>query len=45
MADCVGRAAVLMAPLRAALRAHVFGGDRMHEDDTPVLDPIRGRTR
>lgn len=47
MADWVGRAAALMAPLAAALRAHVFAGDRLHGDDTPVpvLDPGRGRTR
>lgn len=34
-----------MAPLIDALRAHVFAGDRLHGDDTPVpvLDP--GRTR
>jgi len=47
MADWVGRAAALMAPLIGALRAHVFAGDRLHGDDTPVpvLDPGRGRTR
>jgi transposase len=47
LADWVGRAAALMAPLIGALRAHVFTGDRLHGDDTPVpvLDPGRGRTR
>lgn len=47
MADWVGRAAALMAPLTEVLRAHVFAGDRLHGDDTPVpvLDPGRGRTR
>ncbi len=47
MADWVGRASALMAPLVDALRAHVFAGDRLHGDDTPVpvLDPGRGRTR
>ena len=47
MADWVGRASALMAPLIEALRAHVFAGDRLHGDDTPVpvLDPGRGRTR
>jgi transposase len=47
MADWVGRASALMAPLIDALRAHVFAGDRLHGDDTPVpvLDPGRGRTR
>jgi hypothetical protein len=36
-----------MAPLVDALRAHVFAGDRLHGDDTPVpvLDPGRGRIR
>ena len=47
LADWVGRASALMAPLIDALRAHVFAGDRLHGDDTPVpvLDPGRGRTR
>ena len=47
MADWVGRASALMAPLIDALRAHVFAGDRLHGDDTPVpvLDPGRGQTK
>lgn len=47
MADWVGRSAMLMRPLIAALSAHVLAGDRLHGDDTPVpvLDPGRGRTR
>jgi transposase len=47
MADWVGRASALMAPLIEALRAHVFAGDRLHGDETPVpvLDPGRGRTK
>lgn len=47
LADWVGRASTLMAPLVAAVRAHVFAGDRLHGDDTPVpvLDPGRGRTK
>lgn len=47
MADWVGRSAALMAPLIGALRAHVFAGDRLHGDDTPVpvLEPGRGRTK
>jgi transposase len=46
LADWVGRASALMAPLIEALRAHIFAGDRLHGDDTPVpvLDPGRGRT-
>ena len=47
MADWVGRSAALMRPLIEALRAHVFAGDRLHGDDTPVpvLDPGRGKTK
>ena len=47
MADWVGRSAALMRPLIEALAAHVFAGDRLHGDDTPVpvLDPGRGKTR
>lgn len=47
LADWVGRASALMAPLIEALRTHVFAGDRLHGDDTPVpvLDPGRGRTK
>ena len=44
MADWVGRSAALMAPLIGALRAHVFAGDRLHGDDTPVPDG-GGRSR
>ncbi len=36
MADWVGKASVLMAPLIETLRDHVFAGDRLHGDDTPV---------
>ena len=47
MADWVGSAAALMAPLVEALRKHVLAGDRLHGDDTtvPVLEPGRGRTK
>lgn len=47
MADWVGRAAALMEPLTEALAAHVFSGDRLHGDDTPVpvLAPGNGKTR
>ncbi|MCW2284202.1 transposase [Rhodoblastus acidophilus] len=47
MADWVGQVSALLAPLVDALRAHVFAGDRLHGDDTPVpvLDPGRGRTK
>ncbi|HME86510.1 MAG: IS66 family transposase [Methylocella sp.] len=47
MADWVGQANALLAPLVEALRAHVFAGNRLHGDDTPVpvLDPGRGKTK
>jgi hypothetical protein len=47
MADRVGRASALMAPLIDALHAHVSARDRLHGDDTPVpvLEPGRGRSR
>jgi transposase len=47
MADWVGKASALLAPLIAALRSHVLAGDRLHGDDTPVpvLEPGRGRTK
>ncbi|MDR3449898.1 MAG: IS66 family transposase [Alphaproteobacteria bacterium] len=47
MADWVGRASALLAPLVDALRAHVFAGNRLHGDDTPVpvLEPGKGKTK
>jgi hypothetical protein len=47
MADWVGRASALLGPLVDALRAHVFAGDRLHGDDTPVpvLEPGKGKTK
>ncbi len=47
MADWVGRASALLAPLTDALRAHVFAADRLHGDDTPVpvLEPGKGKTK
>jgi transposase len=47
MADWVGRANGLLTPLIEALRAHVFAGDRLHGDDTPVpvLEPGKGKTK
>ncbi|MCK7614985.1 IS66 family transposase [Roseibium sediminicola] len=47
MADWVGKASVLMAPLIETLRDHVFAGDRLHGDDTPVpvLAPGKGKTK
>lgn len=47
LADWVGEAARLLAPLAAAVGRYVVGGDKVHADDTPVpvLDPGRGRTK
>jgi hypothetical protein len=47
LADWVGRASALLAPLVTAVGRHVLGGDKLHADDTPVpvLEPGRGRTR
>jgi transposase len=47
MAHWIGQTNALLAPLVDALRAHVFAGNRLHGDDTPVpvLDPGRGRTK
>ncbi|MBG6211592.1 transposase [Labrenzia sp. EL_126] len=47
MADWVGKVSVLMAPLIETLRDHVFAGDRLKGDDTPVpvLAPGKGKTR
>jgi transposase len=47
LADWVGRAAFLLAPLAEAIAGHARAGPVLHADDTPVpvLDPGRGRTR
>ncbi|HYI69304.1 MAG TPA: IS66 family transposase [Skermanella sp.] len=47
LADWVGKAAALMAPLVEAAGRHVLAGSVLHADDTPVpvLDPGRGRTK
>jgi transposase len=47
MAHWVGQVSALLAPLIDALRAHVFAGNRLHGDDTPVpvLEPGKGRTK
>ena len=47
LADWVGKAAALMAPLVEATGRHVLAGSVLHADDTPVpvLDPGRGRTK
>lgn len=47
LADWVGQASSLLAPLIDALARHVMAGETLHADDTPVpvLDPGRGRTK
>ncbi len=47
LADWVGKSGALMTPLIEALRDHVFAGDRLHGDDTPVpvLSPGKGKTK
>ena len=47
LADWVGGAAFLLAPLAEAIARHARAGSTVHADDTPVpvLDPGRGRTK
>jgi transposase len=47
LCDWVGQAAWLLAPIVAAIRAHVFAAEKIHGDDTtvPVLAPGLGRTK
>ena len=47
LADWVGQSSALLAPLVAALGAHVLAGEKLHADDTPVpvLAPGRGTTK
>ena len=47
LADWVGQSSALLAPLVAALGAHVLAGEKIHADDTPVpvLAPGRGATK
>jgi transposase len=46
LADYVGQAAWLLAPIAEGIRAHVFAAEKIHGDDTPVavLAPGLGRT-
>jgi transposase len=44
LADQVGGCAALLRPLYQLIRAHVFAGERVHGDDTPVPVLARGRT-
>ena len=47
LADWVGQASQLLTPLVDQIKAHVFSGDRIHSDDTPVsvLEPGKGSTK
>ena len=47
LADWVGQATALMAPLAEAIGAHVRDGHALHADDTPVsvLSPGHGKTK
>ena len=47
LADWVGGASQLLAPLVEALRRHVMGAAKLHADDTPVpvLQPGLGKTK
>ena len=47
LADWVGGCSRLLQPLVDVLRQHVFGGEKLHADDTPVpvLAPGKGRTK
>ena len=47
LAQWVGHAARLLAPLAGAVGRHVLSAQKVHTDDTPipVLDPGRGRTK
>ena len=40
MADWVGKASALLAPLITALRSHVLAGDRLHGDDTQASSDV-----
>jgi transposase len=45
LADQVGGCASLLRPLYELIRAHVFAGDRVHGDETPVPVLARHQTR
>ncbi|MEZ5787750.1 MAG: IS66 family transposase [Xanthobacteraceae bacterium] len=44
LADQVGDCAALLRPLYDLIRAHVFAGERVHGDDTPVPVLAKGKT-
>jgi transposase len=43
LADDVGACAAVLLPLADLIRAHVFNGDRIHGDDTPVPLLAKGK--
>jgi transposase len=45
LADQVGACAALLRPLYELIRAHVFAGDRVHGDETPVPVLAKHQTR
>jgi transposase len=45
LADQVGACAIMLRPLYDLIRAHVFAGERVHGDDTPVPVLAKGKTR
>jgi transposase len=45
LSDWVGACAATLMPLVEAIRGHVFAGDRIHADDTPVPVLAKGKTR
>jgi transposase len=45
LADQVGGSAVLLRPLYELIRTHVFAGDRVHGDETPVPVLAKHETR
>jgi len=44
LADDVGSCAAVLSPLADLIRAHVFRGERIHGDDTPVPLLAKGKT-
>jgi transposase len=44
LADDVGACAAMLSPLADLIRAHVFRGERIHGDDTPVPLLAKGKT-
>src|SRR5215216_7053514 len=45
LADWVGASAATLMPLVQVIRAHVFGAERIHADDTTVPVLAKGKTR